>query len=403
VLTTRGRIALASGLLLYFAAWAVGSAALYPVAVGLVLASGLAWASVRFAAAPTELRRSAAGVQHVEGDDVAVELEAVPSGRLAPWALTVVDRVARLGAFEVVLRRSGRRLRGRYVVPSVPRGRYVHEGSLASVDDPFGLARAELELPPGAALLVYPRLAELDRLFTEAGAHAHGGRRRLLLRRPSGFDLHSVREHQQGESLRRVHWPTTARRGMLMVKELEDEPRDEIAVVLDAAADPVAGTPPDSSFELQVRAAGSILLAHARHGRRALLVVNDGAGGAHGLRGDEGDWRRALDVLAAVEPTAVMPVTALLAEEDGAAARARELTVVTARLGGALVDRLGERGLAGRPAALVYVDSASWSGVSRPVPELLRLQALGVPVAVLRRGDDLAAKLGPPLVEAAGG
>ena len=44
----------------------------------------------------------------------------------------------------------------------------------------------------------------------------------------------SVREYERGESLRKVHWPTTARRGQLMVKELEDSPRDEIAVVLDA-------------------------------------------------------------------------------------------------------------------------------------------------------------------------
>ena len=59
-------------------------------------------------------------------------------------------------------------------------------------------------------------------------------RNRLLLQQPSGFDLHSVRDYVEGDSLRKVHWPTTARRGHLMVKELEDSPRDELAVVLDA-------------------------------------------------------------------------------------------------------------------------------------------------------------------------
>ena len=49
-------------------------------------------------------------------------------------------------------------------------------------------------------------------------ARARPEGRRLLMRRPSGFDLHSVRDYQQGESLRRVHWPTTARRGHLMVE-----------------------------------------------------------------------------------------------------------------------------------------------------------------------------------------
>ena len=65
--------------------------------------------------------------------------------------------------------------------------------------------------------------------------------KRLLLRRTTGFDLHSVREYEQGESLRRVHWPSTAKRAQLMVKELEDAPRDEVAVVLDADASAVVG------------------------------------------------------------------------------------------------------------------------------------------------------------------
>src|SRR5207253_10410869 len=135
--------------------------------------------------------------------------------------------------------------------------------------DPFGLHRVDAPLPSPGALLVYPRLVELDRLFSESGVHALEGRR-LLLRRPTGFDLHSVREYERGESLRHVHWRSTARRGQLMVKELEDAPRDEIAVLLDADAAAVTG----ESFDVQVRAAGSILEAYLRHGRRVILVVN---------------------------------------------------------------------------------------------------------------------------------
>ena len=165
--------------------------------------------------------------------------------------------------------RAGGGYRGTYVLERVPRGRYVVEEARATVDDPFGLARMDVELDARGSLLVYPRLVSLDRLFSESGAHAQDGRR-LLLRRPSGFDLHSVREYEQGESLRKVHWKTTARRGQLMVKELEDAPRDEIAVILDADASAVV----EDSFDVQVRAAGSILRAHASHARRAVLTVN---------------------------------------------------------------------------------------------------------------------------------
>jgi len=47
----------------------------------------------------------------------------------------------------------------------------------------------------------------------------------------------------------------------------------------------------------------------------------------------------------------------------------------------------------------VLIDSASFGEArARSFPELLRLQAAGVAVVVLRCGDDLAAKLGAPLV-----
>src|SRR5438552_8234724 len=162
----------------------------------------------------------------------------------------------------------------------------------------FGLQRAEIPLAAPWTLLVYPRLVELDRLFSEGGIYAHDGRR-LLLRRPSGFDLHSVREYEQGESLRKVHWRSTARRGQLMVKELEDAPRDEVAVVLDADASCVTGTPPDSSFDVQVRVAGSILRAHVLRGRRAVLVVSSALAESRRVHSSDGDWRAALELPAA--------------------------------------------------------------------------------------------------------
>ena len=393
-MTARGRLALPLGLVAYVAGWAFGAGALYPVAVGLLLAPALAWIWVRVLDRPVKLRRSAGSGEHVEGDDVDVKLELEHGGRVQPTAPTAIDRVDGLGSFEVVLRRRHGRLAGAYSATDVPRGRYSFAAGALVLEDPFGLARREVVLPGGGALLVLPRLVELDDLFSDTGAHAHDGRR-LLLRRPSGFDLHSVREYERGESLRKVHWPTTARRGQLMVKELEDAPRDEAAVLLDAGEGIVAGEAPESSFEAQVRAAGSILRAYGLRGRRTVLVVNALEREARSVRGSDGDWRAALEVLAAVQPTGRTPLAALLAEDASPAARALELTVVTAELPPALVDRLIKRALGRRSTSLVYVEASSWGRPREPrrEPGLLRVQAAGVPVAVVRRGDDLRVAL----------
>ena len=388
-MTRRGRSVLALGVLVYVAAWVFGSKPLYPVATGLVAASVLAWLWLRLATGPFRVHRRARASDVIEGEDVALRVELEAVRRLWPASVELVERVGRLGEQRHALRRFGRSLRIDYVLHAVPRGRYAFEDVRAELSDPFGLQRVVVPLPTPGALLVFPRLVRLDRIFSDGGAGTRDGRR-LLLKRTAGFELHGVREYVQGESLRNVHWRSTARRGELMVKELEDAPRDEVAVVLDADAVSLRGTPPDSTFDVQVRAAGSILEAHVRRGRRAVLVVNDGERVVQHVRSPAADWRRALELLAAVEPNGRAPLASLLAEEASAAARALELTVVTAQIDGKLADRLLERALSRRRVSVVYVDTATFAGaVSRPEPLLLRLHSAQIPIAVVRAGDDL--------------
>jgi uncharacterized protein (DUF58 family) len=397
VLTDRGRWILAFGGGVYLAAWGFGSAALYPIALGLVLAVGAAALWVRLLKKPMRLNRILAEGEHLAGDDIPVRLEMDVDGRMPSGALIVREHFARLGDVETVMVNRRGRLRGGYKIEGVPRGRYEVKSVDAVLEDPFGLERVEVKLPAGESILVYPRLVDLDGLFSDSGARALEGRR-LLLRRPTGFDLHSVRDYEQGESLRRVHWPSTARRGQLMVKELEDAPRDETAVLLDADGGAVVGSPPDSTFELQVRAAGSILLAQAKRARRSSLIVNARTPCYQRVHSFEGDWHLALEILAAVEPDGHLAASTLVADEAGAAARALELTVVTASLSPKLIEQLLQRAGAHHPATIVYVDPRSFGAEpNRPdhdaSGQLIRLERAGIAVAVLRRGDDLAEKL----------
>jgi uncharacterized protein (DUF58 family) len=397
-MTARGALALTLGAFAYVCAWAFGSRPLYPVAVGLIVVVAIAWAWVHLADRPLRLHRATRMAEYVEGDDVEVTVEVEQERRLTPASVVLEERIDRLGPRVTPLERHRRRLAGSYVLPKLPRGRYSFPEARAVLEDPFGLERIEVALPAAGAVVVYPRLAELDGLFSEGGLGLHEGRR-LLLRRPAGFDLHSVREYEEGESLRKVHWRSTAHRGQLMVKELQDSPRDEVAVFLDAQAAGVVGTPLDSSFDVQVRAAGSILQVHARRGRRALLVISSRVVESARVHSFEGDWRGALELLAAAEPTGERPAAALIGDEAGPAGQAQELTVVTALLAPPLVDRLLQKALARRRVSLVYVDPASFAapanGATRE-PGLLRLQAAGVAVSVIRRGDDLAARLSSP-------
>ena len=393
-MTARGRAVLALGILCWIVAIVFGSPALYPVAAGLVIVVAVAVAWVRITVRQPRVRRSWRHENVVERGEVRIELVLEREPGVPLPNVVAHEQVGRLGEEEVELRPRRRGVySGSYGLHDVPRGRHRFAPLRLSIADPFGLAETSLALDEQQSLVVFPRLTQLDRLFFDGGPGADLGRR-LLLRRPVGFDLHSVRDYQQGESLRRVHWPSTARRGSLMVKELEDSPRDEVAVLLDGDPAAVAGTSPDSSFDVAVRVAGSILHAQVQRGRRCVLVLNTAGREMQAVSSDGPEWQRALELLAAAEPDARGPAASLLRSADGAAARALELVVVTSRIEPSLVDRLLERALTHRPVALVHVEPESFAGrPRRPEPALLRLQAGGVPIAVVRQGDDLASAL----------
>lgn len=96
---------------------------------------------------------------------------------------------------------------------------------------PFGLVRQRrvTSVPLTQPVHVAPRIADgaahddvrgAEDGEVSAGAPIHGDR------------LRSVREHVSGDPMRMVHWPATARRGTLVVKELESPTQPRLHVVL---------------------------------------------------------------------------------------------------------------------------------------------------------------------------
>ena len=381
------------------AALAFGSRSLAVVGAGLLLAAALtrAWASL--ARSPVDVTTTVEPSPAVEGDRVRLRFVARRRSRMPVGSAIVRLDLGRLGRRHTRLRGHGGVLFGELDLGVLPRGSFPLAGAALELGDHLGLASVSVPAGTGDAVLVYPRLAELHGLFSDAGSMGEGGRR-LLFRRPAGFDLHSVRAYEPGESLRRVHWPTSARRGELMVKELHDSPYDDVVVLLDCDPAGATGQPPDSSFDAAVRAAGSVLRAYASRGRSAALVTTGAERAVVAVRAAQRDFQAALAALAAVEPDAAHPLSGALGADEPVVARAGEIVVVTAVLAPATVAAL-LRTATRRPVSVVWVDAPSFA--SRPTradPGALRLSAAGVPVGVVRRGDDLGVALGARSSEA---
>jgi len=403
-MTTRGRrlLLLAAGL--YLVSWGFGTAVMFPVAIGLSIAPLAALIWVKALDRPMLLRRRTGHLELTEGQSVDVGLEVRPdTGGPIPGRAVMLDRLGSR-VIETELGRRGRVLRGRYEIANAPRGRYRMDGAELLIADPFGLAEARIPLDRADQMLVYPRVYELEGLFTDGGTPG-GDRGRSMLHRTAGYDLHSIREHQVGESLRRVHWRSTARRRRLMVKELQDTPRDEACVLLDGEAAAVAGTSPDSSFDMQVRAAASLLRRMSDAGQRSSLVIHAAQRSRYRLGFGSGDWAAVLGELAAVEATANRPLADLLGESGRGPdpVDAARVFVITAGMSAILAERVLGMASSQCEPAVVWVDAASFAAAKRrkdtaPEAAALRLTRSGVAVARLRAGDHVGQALSAPVL-----
>ena len=382
------------------AAVVFGSRPLGVAGVGLLLAAGLTRTWIGFVRGPVSVRYAWTPQPATEGERVRLGVVARRASRMPVGSIVVRGRLGRLGPHECRLRGHRRRASGVVDLGRLPRGRFVLSDVRLDLGDHLGLHATSTPVEVAGAVVVHPRIVQLHALFSDAGRFGGDGRR-VLLRRAVGFDFHSVREYEQGESLRRVHWPTTAKRGQLMVKELEDSPRDAVVVLLDCDPAGAAGEPPGSSFDEAVRAAGSLLDAYARRGREVTLVTTGRERALVRIRARDPDRRAALDVLAAAEPDALHSLAHTLGHGQPPGLEAGELAVVTgyldpptaARLIGAAQQRL---------VSVVWIDAPSYVGrPTRASPGLLRLASAGIPTAVVRRGDDLASALDLPVGQVA--
>jgi uncharacterized protein (DUF58 family) len=95
-------------------------------------------------------------------------------------------------------------------------------------------------------------------------------------RRGDGTELRELRDIVPGDSFRKIAWKASARRGKIMVKELEVEERDVIWIVVDVAAEgwngPIGGAPLDRAIDT----ASAYAIERARHGAAVgIALVTD--------------------------------------------------------------------------------------------------------------------------------
>lgn len=189
------------------------------------------------------------------------------------------------------------------------RGDYALGPLQIAVRDPLGLAELRHVGDAARRLLVTPPTTSLADIGLASGQEGAGGE---LARAFSVGDVAdaTVRDYRRGDDLRRVHWPSTARTGELMVRR-EEQPLQSSATVLLDNRSSVSG----DDLERSVSAAASACRHLVEHGYDVSLVTTDHVVTAGGR---EAPLWSLLRELATVSPsrTASWPAT-IPAEEAG--------------------------------------------------------------------------------------
>ncbi|MFV1998959.1 MAG: DUF58 domain-containing protein [Acidimicrobiia bacterium] len=294
--TTRGWAAIgAAGALGIL--WAImGEDLLLSLAVFLAIAVLGGAVYVRLAGPRLILRRRINPEHLHDGERALVDLSLESKRKV--FHVAVEDRVHGLGSATFVADRvaDGDTMAGRYEVLCRPRGIYTVGPSTVRIGDPLGFTQATSTFGRTDRLVVYPRIEELTGVPTGRGQDQTISTSRASFWHTGGEDFFTLREYQQGDDLRKVHWPSSARRDTLMIKQLEMPWQSRAFVVLDPRVEPHMSA---ESFEQAVRGAASALHHLFRSGYTPTLW----AGSGNGTMVGSGDaYRIAMEELAVIRP-----------------------------------------------------------------------------------------------------
>ena len=268
MLTPRGISVAVAGVGMWLAARFLGSAGLESIAIGLALLPFIAGLFLRWGTRTVTAARHLSEPRVAPGTRVTVRLDVSYGGVGTSSFLLLEDRLPPALGRPARLVVTGVGPRGAHhvsysIVPQA-RGRYTIGPLAIDRTDAFGLTRHRVVLDEREELLVTPEIEDL-RVPSEAASVTSIGsaRSRQLLR--SGDEYYTMRGYQEGDDLRRIHWPSVARTGELMIRQDEASRRASGVIYLDSR-EAMLGQARGAAFERAVSCAASVGVLFARNG-----------------------------------------------------------------------------------------------------------------------------------------
>ncbi len=298
------------------------------------------------------------------------------------------------------------------------RGRFRLGPLTISTSDPFGVFYITRSVEQTSPIVVYPATVDLKAFAPPIGRLVGGD----AVRRRTHYvttNVAGVRDYAPGDSFSRIHWPSTARKDHLIVKEFELDPTADIWIFLDMHRGVQAGQPAEepavelpalfqprrrklvlvpTTEEYGVTAAASLAQHFIRRNRSVGLV-------AYGQRrevlpADRGQRQltKILETLAVLRAEGSAPISHVLVTEADRLSRGTTVVIVTPATDDAWVLTTRDLSRRGLRSIAVFVDPTSFGRISANADKpLTLLKASATPTFLVRCDEPLEVSLSIPI------
>jgi uncharacterized protein (DUF58 family) len=257
--------------------------------------------------------------------------------------------------------------------------------------DPFCLFTASKQLPAATEIIIHPPIhTELP--FALPPGQTSGRARARQRALSATINAAAVRDHRPGDPFRWIHWPTSAHRDALFVRQFDLDAAGDLWLLPDMAADMQLGVGADNSEEHAVLLAASLAAQSLRQTRGTGLatygvlpqLIHPGVGAGQ-------QWQ-ILRALALVRADGETSLDAALRDLARLARTGSTAVIITANgspewLSGLLALR--QRGVA---AHVILLDRPSFGGAGSSAGLRDAIRRLGFESHIIHRGE-----IGKPL------
>lgn len=169
-------------------------------------------------------------------------------------------------------------LQVRYRLTPERRGIFSNSSLIFASGYPFGVGTAGSRVSLRSSTTVHPRwfpVSNFPLLEMQSTPNEPFHDRR---RKGAGLDFFGIREYRPGDSLRHVHWRSTARGGRVLVKEYEEQLASRVNIWIDAAG---ADDEPDDILEDAIACAASLAIYALETGHPIQLFADSESETSH--------------------------------------------------------------------------------------------------------------------------